>query len=79
MNLSAGLFAAIALLAVAWASDLHAAPRTVCTITVNSSDEKDMFRQRLPGTSIGSWSLWSAAAPIGSRRRAARVCAAICS
>jgi hypothetical protein len=48
MNLSASLFAAIALLAVAWATDLHAAPRTVCTITVNSSDEKDMFRQRLP-------------------------------
>jgi hypothetical protein len=48
MNPSARLFAAIALLAVGWVTAVHAAPRTVCTITVNSSDEKDMFRQRLP-------------------------------
>ena len=48
MKLSAGLFAAVALLAMGGATDIHAAPRTVCTITVNSSDEKEMFRQRLP-------------------------------
>jgi hypothetical protein len=28
--------------------DAQAAKRTVCTITVNSADEKDVFRQRLP-------------------------------
>jgi hypothetical protein len=48
MKLSAGLCAAIAFLAMGGVTDIHAAPRTVCTITVNSSDEKDMFRQRLP-------------------------------
>jgi hypothetical protein len=29
-------------------ADAHAGKRTVCTITVNSSNEKEMFRQRLP-------------------------------
>jgi len=48
MKLSAGILAAIAFLAMGRVTDVHAAPRTVCTITVNSSDEKDMFRQRLP-------------------------------
>ncbi len=38
----------VALLAVGWGTDTDAAKRTVCTITVNSPDEKEMFRQRLP-------------------------------
>ena len=37
-----------ALFALGWGADSHAGKRTVCTITVNSSDEKEMFRQRLP-------------------------------
>ena len=36
------------LFALAWGADSDAGKRTVCTITVNSSDEKEMFRQRLP-------------------------------
>ena len=38
----------IALFAMGWGADAYAAQRTVCTITVNSSNEKEMFRQRLP-------------------------------
>ncbi len=38
----------VALFAVSWGADSHAAKRTVCTITVNSPDEKEAFRQRLP-------------------------------
>ncbi len=37
-----------ALLALGQGADSRAGMRTVCTITVNSSDEKEMFRQRLP-------------------------------
>ena len=37
-----------ALLAAPWAPALHADPRTVCTITVNSSDEREIFRRSLP-------------------------------
>ena len=36
-----------ALLAAAWAHDVRADKKTVCTITVNSSDEKDIFRRNL--------------------------------
>jgi hypothetical protein len=37
------------LVALACASlPLHAEPKTVCTITVNSADEKEAFRARLP-------------------------------
>jgi hypothetical protein len=36
-----------ALLAAAWAHDVRADKKTVCTITVNSPDEKDIFRQNL--------------------------------
>ena len=36
-----------ALLAAAWAHDVRADKKTVCTITVNSSDEKEIFRQNL--------------------------------
>jgi hypothetical protein len=45
---SAKSFLLIALFAMGWGADAHAAQRTVCTITVNSSNEKEMFRQRLP-------------------------------
>src|SRR6266704_3455198 len=38
----------IAMVAMAWGADAEAAKRTVCTITVNSPNEKEMFRQRLP-------------------------------
>ncbi len=38
----------VVLVAVSWVADSHAAKRTVCTITVNSPDEKEAFRQRLP-------------------------------
>jgi hypothetical protein len=33
-----------------WSVEAHAGKRTVCTITVNSSDEKEMFKQRLPAS-----------------------------
>ncbi len=36
------------LLATGWSADALAGKRTVCTITVNSADEKETFRQRLP-------------------------------
>jgi hypothetical protein len=44
----AKLFLVVALLALGWCTEAHAGKRTVCTITVNSPDEKEMFRQRLP-------------------------------
>jgi hypothetical protein len=37
-----------ALLATVWAHDTHAEKKTVCTITVNSADEKEAFRRNLP-------------------------------
>ena len=48
MSLSAKIFLLVALFAMGWGTDGHAGKRTVCTITVNSSNEKEMFRQRLP-------------------------------
>ena len=36
------------LLAAVWAQDAHAAKKTVCSITVNSPDEKEAFRRSLP-------------------------------
>lgn len=48
MSSSAKAILLIALFALGWGTDAHAAKRTVCTITVNSPDEKEMFRQRLP-------------------------------
>ena len=48
MSLSAKIFLLVGLFAMGWGTDTHAGKRTVCTITVNSSDEKEMFRQRLP-------------------------------
>ena len=38
----------LALVAACCATEAHAGKRTVCTITVNSPDEKEIFRQRLP-------------------------------
>ncbi len=35
-------------LAPVWAAELRAEPKTVCTITINSSDEKDAFQRNLP-------------------------------
>jgi hypothetical protein len=37
-----------ALLVVAWGHDVRADKKTVCTITVNSPDEKEIFRRSLP-------------------------------
>lgn len=37
-----------ALLVAVWAHDAHADKKTVCTITVNSPDEKEAFRRSLP-------------------------------
>ena len=48
MSLSAKIFLIVALLAAGWGTETHAGRRTVCTITVNSADEREMFRQRLP-------------------------------
>src|SRR5438477_8355333 len=36
------------LLAGTWTHDVHADKKTVCTITVNSADEKEAFRRSLP-------------------------------
>ncbi|HZQ59838.1 MAG TPA: hypothetical protein VFC24_00735 [Casimicrobiaceae bacterium] len=38
----------LALTAVAWPHDAGAARQTVCTVTVNSADEKEAFRRSLP-------------------------------
>ena len=38
----------VALLAAVCGFESHADKKTVCTITVNSSDEKEAFRARLP-------------------------------
>src|SRR5437773_943758 len=38
----------LALLAAIWTHDADADKKTVCSITVNSSDEKEMFRRSLP-------------------------------
>src|SRR5450759_327410 len=38
----------VALSAAAWAFEAHAEKSTVCTITVNSPEEKEVFRRNLP-------------------------------
>ncbi len=48
MTVSASLFLLVALFAAGCGTEAHAGKRTVCTITVNSPDEKEIFRQRLP-------------------------------
>ena len=40
--------ALLACLAATWSLDVSAAPKTVCTVTINSSDEKDAFQRHLP-------------------------------
>lgn len=40
--------AAVASLAATWSPAANAAPKTVCTVTINSSDEKDTFQRHLP-------------------------------
>ena len=40
--------ALLAGLAWAWSPNVSAAPKTVCTVTINSTDERDMFQRRLP-------------------------------
>jgi hypothetical protein len=46
MFMKLGLLAALS--AATWAFETHAAKSTVCTITVNSPDEKEVFRRNLP-------------------------------
>ena len=40
--------ALLACLAAAWPAAASAAPKTVCTVTINSPDEKDTFQRHLP-------------------------------
>jgi len=47
MNLPA-IFASLALLAALSTLDARAERSTVCTVTVNSPDEREMFRRSLP-------------------------------
>jgi len=44
----AGALLLVAAIVAGWSEDARAAKRTVCTITVNSPDEKQVLRQRLP-------------------------------
>ncbi len=48
MRRPAALLALAAALAAPWAHDAAAEKKTVCTITVNSPDEKEAFRRALP-------------------------------
>ena len=48
MPVSSKVVLVAALLATMWTLDTHAEKRTVCTITVNSPDEKEAFRRSLP-------------------------------
>jgi hypothetical protein len=49
MSISAKVVVLTAALAAVWALEVQAEKKTVCTITVNSADEKEMFRRSLPG------------------------------
>jgi hypothetical protein len=40
--------ALLAVLAAAWSLDAGAAQKTVCTVTINSADERDTFQRHLP-------------------------------
>src|SRR5579864_2576899 len=48
MSLSTKFAVVLALLSMAGALDARADPKTVCTITINSPDEKEIFRRNLP-------------------------------
>ena len=50
MNFTTSLLVALVALAFGWSAETNAGKRTVCTITVNSTDEKEMFKQRLPAS-----------------------------
>jgi len=39
---------ALACLGLSWSVGAHAAPKTVCTVTINSPDEKESFQRHLP-------------------------------
>ena len=47
-RLAAAWAAALVCLAATWSSHASAAPKTVCTITINSPDEKETFQRHLP-------------------------------
>ena len=48
MSVSSKVVLVAALVVTIWAPDTHAEKKTVCTITVNSPDEKEAFRRSLP-------------------------------
>src|SRR5258706_9358344 len=48
MSLSAKALLLAALFVIGWGTDACAGKRTVCTITVNSPNEKDAFKRYLP-------------------------------
>src|SRR5438552_17402434 len=48
MSASLKLALLAVLLVAAWTHEVRADKKTVCTITVNSSDEKEVFRRSLP-------------------------------
>src|SRR5256885_16834788 len=48
MLTSTKIFLLTALLVAAWVPAVHAEKKTVCSITVNSPDEKETFRRSLP-------------------------------
>src|SRR6266542_6391965 len=48
MSTSTKIFLLTALLVAVWVPAVHAEKRTVCSITVNSRDEKETFRRSLP-------------------------------
>src|SRR6266581_8727842 len=48
MSTSTKIFLLTALLAAPWVPAVHADKKTVCSITVNSPDEKETFRRSLP-------------------------------
>src|SRR5512140_1390377 len=48
MSISSKLVVLAACLGAAWSFGANAAPKTVCTITVNSPDEKETFQRHLP-------------------------------
>jgi hypothetical protein len=48
LSVQARVVLIVALVAFGGSIEAHAEKRTVCTITVNSADEREVFRQRLP-------------------------------
>lgn len=48
MSMSRWAVASLALAAAAWSAAAHAETKTVCTVTVNSPDEKEAMRRHLP-------------------------------